>query len=241
MMMGDCFAMRVKSSKFEVPEEADDSPRRLGGRRRKIAVVAVVLLAGVAAAVVFRKKPSDDSPQPSSTDAPLVLRDAPSNKPKPSPAPHLVGRIEPVDAHDAPAPASQEQKATAITDRRPPPLLSPTYPEPSQAADRERADFAPAPPVASPAPRERVHRVRDGDTLSELARRYFHDGALYMRIFEANSKAAGGVLESPDLLPIGAELKIPAADRAAPPEVAGDAEDPQPLVPIPPGALKRGS
>jgi nucleoid-associated protein YgaU len=51
----------------------------------------------------------------------------------------------------------------------------------------------------------RTHIVVDGDTLEKLAGRYLSDPHRSREIFELNHE----MLSSPDLLPIGAELKIP--------------------------------
>jgi phage tail protein X len=59
---------------------------------------------------------------------------------------------------------------------------------------------------------ERSHTVRDGDTLSTLAERYYGDAGRYREILEANRE----VLSAADLLPIGARLRIPAVAAAAP-------------------------
>jgi nucleoid-associated protein YgaU len=53
------------------------------------------------------------------------------------------------------------------------------------------------------------HRIVDGDTLPKLAVAYLGDGDRYLDIFEANRD----VLSDPRLLPIGAELAIPAGKR----------------------------
>jgi nucleoid-associated protein YgaU len=66
--------------------------------------------------------------------------------------------------------------------------------------DRPPGNFAEVP---------RTHKVRDGDTLSELARRYLGRRERFMEIFEANRDK----LSTPDLLPIGKELRIPATDE----------------------------
>ena len=50
-----------------------------------------------------------------------------------------------------------------------------------------------------------VHRITDGDTLSRLAERYLGRSERYLEIYNANRD----VLASPDLLPIGATLRIP--------------------------------
>jgi hypothetical protein len=51
----------------------------------------------------------------------------------------------------------------------------------------------------------RTHMVVDGDTLAKLADRYLDDPELDDEIFRLNRD----VLTSPDLLPIGVELRIP--------------------------------
>lgn len=104
----------------------------------------------------------------------------------------------------------------------PPAGLSPR----NTAPPPQLADRYPAPPLPSygwvPAlgPRrlgsansaEVVHRVKDGDTLPQLAARYLGDPHRFMEIFEANRH----VLASPDLLPIGVELIIPRRVSAEP-------------------------
>jgi hypothetical protein len=55
----------------------------------------------------------------------------------------------------------------------------------------------------------RTHVVVDGDSLERLANRYLSDPRRTREIYELNRE----VLSAPDLLPIGAELKIP--DRGA--------------------------
>ena len=68
-------------------------------------------------------------------------------------------------------------------------------------------------PPPWPAPQEtaepRTHIVVDGDSLERLASRYLSDPQRGREIYELNRQ----VLSAPDLLPIGAELRIP--DRVA--------------------------
>jgi phage tail protein X len=61
-----------------------------------------------------------------------------------------------------------------------------------------------------PAGQNSRHVVVDGDTLSNLAARYLGRADAYLEIYECNRD----VLASPDLLPIGAVLKIPSAHPA---------------------------
>lgn len=78
-----------------------------------------------------------------------------------------------------------------------------------------------------------THKIADGDTLSQLAERYWGDASLAHKLFEANRD----VLKSPDLLPLGRVLKIPSREEAlaAPPPVVEPA--PQ-MSPIPSGAFR---
>jgi hypothetical protein len=57
---------------------------------------------------------------------------------------------------------------------------------------------------------ERTHVVVDGDSLAKLADRYLDDPELDDEIFRLNRD----VLSSPELLPIGVELRIPAGRMA---------------------------
>ncbi|MBX9792163.1 MAG: LysM peptidoglycan-binding domain-containing protein [Pirellulales bacterium] len=67
----------------------------------------------------------------------------------------------------------------------------------------------------------RTHRIVDGDTLSGLATRYLGRADRFGEIYEANRD----VLRSPDVLPLGAILKIPSAEEPPPIQVG-------PMVPI---------
>jgi nucleoid-associated protein YgaU len=63
-----------------------------------------------------------------------------------------------------------------------------------------------AQPTSIPAaPSERIHTVVSGDTLGMLAEKYYDDPSKWTVIFEAN----GDILEDPDTLQLGQELKIP--------------------------------
>jgi phage tail protein X len=79
----------------------------------------------------------------------------------------------------------------------------------------------------------RTHRIADGDTLGRIATTYLGEAARQEAILELNREVLG---DNPDLLPIGAVLKIPAAVPAKN-RRPGSADGPSELVPIPPGAL----
>ena len=52
---------------------------------------------------------------------------------------------------------------------------------------------------------EQWHEVVSGDTLSKLAKQYYGDSSLYMKIFEANRS----ILKDPNLIRVGQRLRIP--------------------------------
>ena len=58
---------------------------------------------------------------------------------------------------------------------------------------------------------ERIHIVHPGDSLERLAKRYLGDEGRAIELFDHNRQ----VLENPHLLPIGAELRIPAVTETA--------------------------
>ncbi len=104
----------------------------------------------------------------------------------------------------------------------PPPELSKSYPKevPSGWPPPLRW-LQPAAPCEKPV----LHKIRDGDTLSALAQRYLGSPARAVEIFDANRE----ILSNPELLPIGAELKIPprrAARGAAAAAGAGHPAEP---------------
>jgi nucleoid-associated protein YgaU len=49
------------------------------------------------------------------------------------------------------------------------------------------------------------HEVQKGETLWKIAQRYYGDGSLYPKIFEANKDT----LKDPNLIRIGQKLRIP--------------------------------
>jgi nucleoid-associated protein YgaU len=74
---------------------------------------------------------------------------------------------------------------------------------------------------------ERTHTVVDGDTLAALAERYLGSPGRALEIYNANRF----LLPSPDVLPIGVELRIPPVQTTA---EASPANPQPPLVPLPP-------
>lgn len=100
-------------------------------------------------------------------------------------------------------PAVPPQEPAAVTSAAPPQSSSsrPAY----NTGEHERVFDA-----AQQRPREIRHVVQNSDTLEKLAKRYLGDEGRALEIFDLNRD----VLDNPHLLPINAELRIPADARA---------------------------
>lgn len=188
-----------------------------------------VLLGGVAAALLFRRpSPPADPPTPGVSER-LVLRKQIAAS---SEAPAGSGTTG--AQTDQPArPAAAPKKAPAILTPMDPgqslPSLARDYPSPRRiGTSRWGTSLGMAPPRANLSETTaRTHRITDGDTLEGLAQRYLGSTDRAGEIYEANRE----VLSHPDILPIGAELKIPPrGPRTAPPSQPTSR---QPLAPIP--------
>ncbi len=182
------------------------------GRPAKLILAAVVLVAGVALAWQFRRPGGD-----ASADAALG---------KPLAAAHLsaidsTGNSGPIATHDSSSQAPdvsasrtspaknsdnsgvpdlpREFTGSANGDTAPPPL----------ATDSARVASLSSPRLGSLSGIDQgpTHKVTDGDTLMELAKRYLGNANRWNELYDYNRD----VLTNPDLLPIGAELRIPTA------------------------------
>jgi len=173
-------------------------------QRLRVAVALAVLAAGVALALVFgRPGRREDAPRPSGGGQ-LVLR-------------------KPIAVPAAPATLGPSQGPVAI---KPPDTDAPSSdPVPLRLSGDPAATSrwgvslgTPLPDGGHPA---ETHKIVDGDTLAALAERYLGSASRAMEIYEANR----GVLASPQLLPIGVELKLPprqAVERPLVPVERGD-------------------
>jgi nucleoid-associated protein YgaU len=184
-------------------------------RKTKIAVALTFLIGGVAAAMLFRQQASEAIVNLPNTvlGDPAESRDAIGpilGAPIPPSMPARVAPVRPIEA-------SSLSGVAAPPPAVPPPELSRSYPK--EVPPGWPAPLRWAQPAAT---REKpvVHKIRDGDTLSALAQRYLGSPARAVEIFDANRE----VLSNPELLPIGAELKIP------PREPQGETQ--RPLVPV---------
>jgi nucleoid-associated protein YgaU len=55
-------------------------------------------------------------------------------------------------------------------------------------------------------PETELYTVKEGDTLSAIAKKFYGDAGKYMVIYEANKDLIG---DDPGLIKVGQELKIP--------------------------------
>ncbi len=103
---------------------------------------------------------------------------------------------------------------------------APSEPTAGPAAPAESPAAVPSPaqrpalasPVASPSPStapgsaasatgaSQSYTVKDGDTLLKIAEKFYGDGTLWRRIYDANKDSIG---ENPDALKVGSKLSIP--------------------------------
>jgi nucleoid-associated protein YgaU len=207
-------------------------------RRNKLIVVAAVLVVGTALALEFRKTGAD--PATPTPPAPWHAPSAPESSAgqvaaNQSPPPSqnrtaLDGHVEP--SVDRSTIAAGPSASTApITPGAPQPTVA------SALASSTHSDL----PMVDLNPPERTHKIVDGDTLPNLAQRYLGRADRYQELFERNRD----VLKNPEILPIGAELRIPSSNDAPPADTraplaplptspaAPDNSPQQPLVPLP--------
>jgi nucleoid-associated protein YgaU len=221
-------------SKQQLSRVATETTRAapISGRWKTLAGLAIVTIAGAALALVFTRGAQDVAPAPLATGALQPAERQHSRQ---------AGRIVPLmidgaedHAGDAAGPSAQrrvgvlptirrdpwgtssgapEREAPASSSDPSPPQMAPSFPHALSLlgipalnqADSSPAHNSDAPIVLRNEPM--LHTIVDGDTLAALADRYLHDGQRAEEIFAHNRN----VLASPDLLPIGAVLKIPAA------------------------------
>jgi nucleoid-associated protein YgaU len=200
-------------------------------RTVKLAVAAAVLLTGIAAALLFRREPHGSARPGPPPGEQLVLRNQtgpPQAKaaagPPASPRPPVV---EPREATDRRA--SRPETLGLPATLGPPPALAQSYSDGMNSAAAGPGDFDDSlglhalPAAAGPSYGQvrnpatvfgdvpQTHTIVDGDTLEALAARYLGSADRAAEIYELNRE----VLPGPEVLPIGAELRLPPREPAA--------------------------
>lgn len=205
-----------------------------------MAAAVSVLLGGIVVALLFRHKSPQThpaTPQPGArrlvlrkhAEPPVAGHNVPLNSRKSLGFPYTVvtpGQqaaervtvVRPTNSHEPPPlPKSYPQSVIPGTSRWGPSIGMP-LPRPPRHVGPLGVGTADGP--------VRTHKIVDGDSLEALARRYLGNADRYLEIYEANRI----LLTSPQLLPIGAELKIPPRHGSAVSE--SDQVNERPLVPI---------
>lgn len=174
----------------------------------KTGMALCVLLAGMCAASLFPRKLPQPTPSAPAPAVELRIRShtGPPTPVAPPPEVPEVRQTLPADPVVPVAPVIKRPlRVIKPLDQLPsPPPLAPNYPEQSRPASSRWGTSMEM--MLSTKETARTHRIVDGDTLAALAQRYLGSAEDAQRLFDANRD----VLSDPRLLPIGAELKIPA-------------------------------
>jgi phage tail protein X len=178
-------------------------------RHVKIAAAAGVLLVGTVVAMLFRRDPPPPGPPVPGTSDQLILRKPPAAPAAADPTwqpahGHEMSQAAPVGSQEPPRVVTIVTPSDAAT----PPDLARSYPDASSpGSSRWGISMGQMLPEAvAPEAPPRTHTIVDGDSLAALAERYLGGKEAAAAIFAANRD----VLTDPQILPIGAELKIPA-------------------------------
>lgn len=193
-------------------------------RASQLACVAGVLGAGVLAAWPFRQYATHSAPPPAAMPLDLTLRQpdvtlqpSPPGDDSPAVGLDLVDeRGESVSIQPAvfsrAAPAASRTGRPNLEDLGPPPELpivfSPANALPPPAAFVPQTGSSPRWSARQSRPKQ--YKLRDGDTLEDLAQRHLGTRTRAEEIYAANRD----VLASPDLLPVGLTIVIPPKQRA---------------------------
>ncbi len=172
----------------------------------KVLAAMGVLTGGIIVAIMFRHESPPRRPATPRQDGPLLLRKEAGAMPI---APMTAGE-HPGETHpaltDTASKSSRPATVVAPMDFAEPPRLPRGYPGSGVHGTPRRGtqeNMMPAARRGTDVPR--THKIVDGDTLEILAERYLGSTDRYRELYEANRD----ILPSPQLLPIGVELKIP--------------------------------
>jgi nucleoid-associated protein YgaU len=170
-----------------------------------VALGTIVL--GLIAALPFRQAPVGHS-QPQAAAAPLALPlrrpDAPLELALPAETSPAAGLASPADGRSDTSlpPFAATGPAERLGVAPPPAMPIAFHPITDEPKPTSWKPTPPPQPVAKP----RKYLLRDGDSLERLAERFLGDKARAAEIFEMNRH----VLSRADLLPVGAEIVLPA-------------------------------
>lgn len=192
---------------------------------KKLAIVLSVVIVGVSAALMFSKENSPLRFWSGASDDPFAQHverrvGAPAWNPNASraAAPATAAITQPMVLPSEPT-SYQTMRPVGT-------LLAPidgiVEPETERPAETSTPEASPSSYQSS---QELRHRVEDGDTLRKIALHYLGRADAYHQVYDLNRD----VLSTPDLLPIGAVLRIPARDSQL-----TRIEDSPAMMPVPP-------
>ncbi|HEY2828424.1 MAG TPA: LysM peptidoglycan-binding domain-containing protein, partial [Pirellulales bacterium] len=186
-------------------------------RRKKLLLAVVVMAIGVAVALQFRKNEiikshsgsveNSDSGTATAGNGPAQV--TPQVRPTSPDVTAFDGHIEAAPGSAAGGTSGAEHLAGV-----------------DEASGSNAARTGPLVDMNAP---EQKHIIIDGDTLQSLAQHYLGRADRYWELFQYNRD----VLRNPDVLPIGAELRIP-SQVAIPPASGAAALPSAPTVPLSP-------
>ena len=183
------------------------------GPSRGWRIVAVIglIAGGVLVALPFRVFPHAPAFPPLGG---IAVVDVPLRRPDIVPSLGPMGAISPAEdlaSEHAIADSSDQASRSDSTVAGPLPELASRFgPLASSPPPSVRRDWHPTRlKLPDARPKERRHRLTDGDTLERLAERYLGDVARAPEIFAINRDQ----LAAPDLLPLGKIIRIPPADE----------------------------
>ncbi len=172
----------------------------------KLALALSILLGGFLAAIAFRPESAGSRAAAPSWSELAALR---NRRPLKNAAFTPSSAVPPVPLRPPAAESASPRPPTVLAplDNPPPvPALSAKYPGDGLASSTGGGmPIIPAQAGEKSAVGPRIHKIVDGDTLPVLAARYLGSPDRAMEIFKANRN----LLNDPELLPIGGELKIP--------------------------------
>ncbi len=187
-------------------------------RKKKIGVAVLIVVVGLVIALQFRK--SADSIAPSNPESTASQSTAAAS-----------GFAGVVDAPNQSISKSAAQFADGVQSLTGQVGLngsqlgtSQVGPNPSIAAHNSAESEHPLVELNQP---DKLHKIVDGDTLAKLAQRYWGHADRFADLYAYNRD----VLNDPDVLPIGAELRIPAHPVVA---IDSSTETTQPVLPLAP-------
>ncbi len=180
-------------------------------RAARVLAVGGLLAVGLLLALPFRRRCVGTGSYPNASD---VVVDVPLRRPDVTPEIGPAGMVSPA------FPSAGESQGPNEFERSPRPELVALGPLPELPGQfgpagagphpTQRRDWKPARlKLPDARPKERRHRLTDGDTLERLADRYLGNPARAPEIFAIN----GDLLTAPDLLPLGKIIRIPPPDE----------------------------